>query len=138
MWGQIAFACGGVALLVAVIIPISDSSYADNPPSDQNHHKFSDVFLTLKPGDKVTFTNKDEVMHDLVSVTPDYDVELGKLQPGASKTLVFKNRGVLELGCSRHPEMKMTIFVRTPVVGTDEAIVNVDTLHERINLLRAS
>ena len=112
--------------------------YADNPHGSQNQHKFSDVFLALKPGDGVIFSNQDNVTHHLVSVTPEYELEIGELQPGTNKALVLNHKGVVDLGCSMHPEMKMTIFVRAPQGSERVAhVVDVGAAYPTINLLSA-
>ncbi|MBI3776349.1 MAG: hypothetical protein HY273_12510, partial [Gammaproteobacteria bacterium] len=123
MRNQIVIAGSGIALLATLAVS-GHKLYANNPSSEQSQHKFSDVFLAIKPGDEVTFANQDGVLHNLVSSSPDYTVEIGELQPGTSKTLVFNHKGVLDLVCSKHPEMQMTIYVRKPA-GENEA--NADT-----------
>lgn len=136
MRSEIVFVCSGVALLATLAVS-GHRLYANNPSSEQTQHKFSDVFLAIKPGDEVTFSNHDGVLHNLVSSSPDYAVEIGELQPGTSKTLVFKHKGVLDLVCSKHPEMQMTIYVRKPA-GENEANADSNALHETINLLSAN
>ena len=137
MRNEFAIACGGLALLTTIIVAGGRVS-ADNPSSHTNQHKFSDVFLALKPGDEVTFVNTDGVIHRLVSATPDYELTIGELQPGVSKSLVFNHKGVVDLGCSMHPEMKMTVFVRTPPKSPGFEDVDKSAYHATINLLSAS
>jgi len=138
MRNQFVVACSGM-LLSATIIVTGGVVSADTPRGSQAQHKFSDIFLALKPGDQVNFANRDGVMHKVVSVTPGYDLDVGELQPGASKAQVFNHKGVVDLGCKLHPEMKMTIFVRTPPkpAGSSE-VVDTSALHTTINLLSAS
>ena len=112
MQRDLAFIYSGVVVLAAVIT--GSVVHADISRDHQDQHKFSDVFLALKPGDMVTFANLDGVIHNIVSLSPEYGVNIGELNPGFSKTLLFNSKGVVDLGCSKHPEMKMTIFVRKP------------------------
>lgn len=137
MRNSFTFAYSGAAWLVTLIIAVG-IGHADSPHGNQNLHKFSDVFLALKPGDEVTFSNLDSVTHNLVSATPDYELDIGELEPGTNKALVFHHKGVVDLSCSRHPEMTMTIFVRTPPNSAESARVDANSVHATINLLSAS
>jgi plastocyanin len=136
MQRELAFAYSGVVLLATVIS--GSMVHADISKNHQDQHKFSDVFLAIKPGGVVTFSNLDGVVHNIVSLSPEYGVNLGELNPGVSKTLLFNRKGVVDLGCSKHPEMKMTIFVRKP--AATPAIEDPDsTKHTAtINLLSSS
>lgn len=138
MRNTLALICRGAVGLATIFI-VAGIGYADTPHGSQNQHKFSDVFLALKPGDGVIFSNQDDVTHHLVSATPEYELEIGELQPGDNKALVLNHKGVVDLGCSMHPEMKMTIFVRTPPRSDGvEHVVDTRTAHPTINLLSAS
>lgn len=137
-----------VMALIAAIIITGGVVYADISrgnqtqqkfaESQQHQHKFSDIFLALKPGDQVNFLNRDGVTHKLVSTSPDFVLDNGELRPGTSKALEFDHKGVVDLSCSLHPEMKMTIFVRSspplPVPETSDT----GTLRTNIYLLSAS
>lgn len=137
MRNTLALMCRGGVWLATIFI-VAGVGHADTPHGSQNQHKFSDVFLPLKPGDGVIFFNQDYVTHNLVSATPEYKLEIGELQPGANKALVFNHKGVVDLGCSMHPEMKMTIFVRTPPGPAGAEHVETSTAHATINLMSAS
>jgi len=136
MQRELAFAYSGVALLAVVIS--GSMVHADISKNHQDLHKFSDVFLAIKPGGVVTFSNLDAVAHNIVSLSPEYGVNLGELSPGVSKTLLFNRKGVVDLGCSKHPEMKMTIFVRTPAKPAEAEAVYTGKHQTTINLLSAS
>jgi plastocyanin len=145
MRNKVTFAVGSMAAVsgmawLATSIITGGMVHADSPRGNENQHKFSNIFLALKPGDQVTFSNQDGVMHRVMSVTPGYDLDVGELQPGASKALVFNRKGVVDLACKMHPEMKMTVFVRTPPKppGPPTEVVDSKALHTTVNLLSAS
>ena len=121
MRNTFAFA-GSSLFLLATLMITAGVGYAGLLGVSQNQHKFSDVFLALRPGDQVSFSNRDVVTHRLVSATPAYELDIGELKPGASKILVFDRKGIVDVSCSMHPEMKMTIFVRTPKHSGDAAV----------------
>jgi len=119
MWENhsFAFAYSGLALLTIITGNIVYADVAFNHPKK---HKFSNIFITLKPGDQVVFANRDDVVHNIKSVTPEYGVNIGEIEPGSNKIWVFNRTGVVDLGCTTHPEMTMTIFVRAPKKPDDE------------------
>jgi len=137
MRNYLTLVCSGAALLATISLT-GGAVRADNPRSHDGRHKFSDVFLALKPGDEVTFANRDGVIHKVMSVSPEYRLEVGELQPGADKSLVFNRKGVVDLSCSMHPEMKMTVFVRNPPKQPDAEVIDNGVIHTTINLLSAS
>ena len=73
--------------------------------------KFKPIIKVVKPGDIVTFKNDDNITHNIVSLTKDFEFDLGKFKPGMKKSVQFKQKGVVDVQCTIHPEMKMTIFV---------------------------
>ncbi|MBI3775103.1 MAG: hypothetical protein HY273_06055 [Gammaproteobacteria bacterium] len=90
----------------------------------------------------MTFLNRDGKTHHIVSLTPGYDLDTGELAPGASKDIVFNRKGVIDVGCSLHPEMQSTIYVRTSPKQPDAlpgaADVEPSAPHTTIDLLNAS
>jgi len=58
MWENysFAFAYSGMALLTIIIT--GSIVHADVALSHTSKHKFSNIFLTLKPGDQVVFANR--------------------------------------------------------------------------------
>lgn len=72
---------------------------------------FRPSIKVVKPGDSVKFKNIDNVVHNIVSLTDEFNFDLGEFKPGMTKTVRFKQNGVVDVECTIHPEMKMTIFV---------------------------
>lgn len=69
---------------------------------------FSPSKLTVKVGDKVTFTNNDSTTH---TVTGD-GFSSGDIAPGASWTNTFSKAGTFAYHCSIHPTMTGSITVQ--------------------------
>lgn len=72
---------------------------------------FSNPLKVIKPGDRLIFENDDTVVHNVVSATVGFQFDLGAFKPGMSKSLVFKETGVVDIECTIHPGMKMTLFI---------------------------
>lgn len=71
--------------------------------------KFSPDTLTVKVGDKVTWTNNDSAGHSATADDSSFDT--GVLATGQSATVTFNKPGTVSYHCSVHPMMKGTIIV---------------------------
>lgn len=93
-----------------------------NPPSgttqataDKNavtiqNFAFSPATLTVKVGDKVTWTNQDSAGHSATADDGSFDT--GVLAQGKSGSITFSKVGTFTYHCSVHPMMKGTIIVQ--------------------------
>jgi len=79
---------------------------------NQKDKIFSHSEITIKPGDTVTFKNGDEVSHNVYSSTPGMEFEIRRQAPGASSTVPFPKAGKVDVQCSIHPKMKLTVHVK--------------------------
>jgi plastocyanin len=79
---------------------------------NQKDRTFSQSEVTVKPGDKITFQNSDEVTHNVFSISPGMEFDLRRQAPGASSTVSFDKEGVSEVRCSIHPKMKLIVTVK--------------------------
>lgn len=75
------------------------SSYAFHPGT-----------VTVAPGAKVTFTNRDQTNHTATANGGAFDT--GTLAPGAAKTVVLTKPGTYTYICQFHAFMKATVVVR--------------------------
>ena len=98
-------------ILVIVLMCSAFSAHADQFVITQKNLAFSNPLKVIHPGDQIIFTNKDNISHNIVSLTSGFQFDLGVLPSGASKTVTFKNAGVADIQCTIHPNMKMTLFV---------------------------
>jgi plastocyanin len=75
--------------------------------------KFNPAKLTIKPGETVVWTNKDDKDHTVVS--DDRDEKTGfksdNLSSGDTFKHTFDKKGKFGYSCSYHPRMKGTIIV---------------------------
>ncbi len=78
---------------------------------EQKDRKFSQNEISIHVGDKITFTNSDEVTHNVYSATPGHEFDIKRQAPGGSSTVSFDKEGMVEVRCSIHPSMKLTVKV---------------------------
>lgn len=74
------------------------------------NYKFDPEVLTVPAGTTVTWTNKDEVPHSVVSSDKRF-TQSGGLDTGDTYSYTFKDAGSYEYFCSLHPFMKGKIVV---------------------------
>lgn len=78
---------------------------------DQKDRTFSQSGITVKVGETITFTNSDEVAHNVYSKTPTLEFDLARQAPGGKSEISFKKAGMVEVHCSIHPKMKLLVTV---------------------------
>ncbi len=85
------------------------STMAKNEVTIQNM-AFSPDTLTVKVGDKVTWTNQDAIGHS--ATADDNSFNTGVIAQGQSGSATFTKAGTYTYHCSVHPNMKATIIVQ--------------------------
>lgn len=67
---------------------------------------------TLKAGDRIIFTNEDDVIHNIhIFGAGDFEKDLGLQKPGATLSYTFAKPGAYRVRCNIHPSIKMTVTV---------------------------
>ena len=72
---------------------------------------FKPVTLKIKVGDSVNFYNDDPIFHNVFSLSDVKSFDLGSYPKGQGRKVIFDKPGIVEVECSIHPEMLMTIEV---------------------------
>ncbi|WP_369725237.1 MULTISPECIES: cupredoxin family copper-binding protein [unclassified Bradyrhizobium] len=98
----------GLALAAAILLPVTNARADDNMEIHIDNFVFQPAELKIKVGTTVTWTNRDDIPHTVVSA--------GKFR---SKTLdtddkfsfTFTNAGDYKYFCSLHPHMTGMIKV---------------------------
>lgn len=76
----------------------------------QEKRSFVPDLVAITVGQSVSFPNKDTLIHNVFSPTPD-KFDLGSYAKGEAKTRAFPKPGVHEIYCNIHPEMSATLVV---------------------------
>lgn len=67
---------------------------------------------TLAKGDRIVFTNEDDVIHNIHIFGPgDDEKDLGLQKPGATLSYTFDKVGAYKVRCNIHPSIKMAVTV---------------------------
>ncbi len=69
---------------------------------------------SLAKGDRIIFTNEDDVIHNIHIFGPGNDdsTDLGLQKPGATLTYKFDKAGAYRVRCNIHPSVKMAVTVK--------------------------
>lgn len=77
----------------------------------QRARQFSPRVTVIAAGTAVRFINRDEVYHNVFSVSPAKRFDVGKIKPRAGERIVFDRPGLVNLFCDIHPEMAAYVVV---------------------------
>lgn len=68
--------------------------------------------IDIKVGDTLRFKNNDPYNHDVYSASPEAEFDLGIYPKGQSKEVTFDKPGTIEVKCSIHDGMNLTVDVK--------------------------
>ncbi|MFI5071696.1 MAG: cupredoxin family copper-binding protein [Terriglobales bacterium] len=111
-WVLIATVILSLALLATVTSKRLASSRSEVATTsvDIDNFSFAPRQLTIPAGRRVTWINKDDVPHTIISV--DHRFKSKALDTNDKFSFTFQNPGVYEYFCSVHPTMTGKIIVR--------------------------
>jgi plastocyanin len=74
---------------------------------------FNKSSVALAKGDRIVFTNEDDVMHNIHIFGPgDDQKDLGLQKPGATLSYTFDKAAAYMVRCNIHPSVKMAVTVK--------------------------
>jgi plastocyanin len=74
---------------------------------------FNKASVTVMKGDRIVFTNEDDVLHNIHVFGPaDDDKDLGLQKPGATLDYTFGKAGLYTIRCNIHPSVRMAVTVK--------------------------
>jgi plastocyanin len=102
--------CAAVAFLMGIVVAVQAASTIT---VGQHGLQLSRSSASLAKGDRMVFTNEDDVIHNIHIFGPGNDdsTDLGLQKPGASLTYRFDKPGSYRVRCNIHPSVKMTVTV---------------------------
>jgi plastocyanin len=78
--------------------------------------------LAVPEGSTINFPNEDPISHNLFSLTPGHNFDLGLYRKGSGKAEKFQVPGVVNIYCNIHPNMSAVVHVmQTPYYGFADA-----------------
>lgn len=77
----------------------------------QRDRRFMPRVTAVPVGATIRFQNRDDVYHNVFSVSPAKRFDLGKYPPNATNQVTFTRPGVVNLFCDIHPKMAAWVLV---------------------------
>jgi plastocyanin len=77
----------------------------------QKDKRFVPHVLAVKSGEAVAFPNLDRIYHNVFSVTPGHEFDLGLYHRGTAKSQRFAGTGVVQVYCNIHAQMAANVVV---------------------------
>jgi plastocyanin len=102
--------CAAVAFLMGIVVAVQAASTIT---VGQHGLQLTQSSASLAKGDRIVFTNEDDVIHNIHIFGPGNDdsTDLGLQKPGAALTYRFDKPGSYRVRCNIHPSVKMTVTV---------------------------
>ena len=82
----------------------------DRVISTQNK-RFEPSVLAVTTGSEVSFPNMDRILHNVFSVSPGNDFDLGLYSAGTTRSVTFDEPGIIYVHCNVHHSMQADILV---------------------------
>jgi plastocyanin len=105
------FAFFRYAVLLAVSCLAVSAAQAETVQVTIDNFTFSPKEITVKPGDTVTWTNRDDIPHNVRS-SPPGTWKCAVMDTGNTCDITFKDAGSFQYFCALHPHMTGKIIVK--------------------------
>jgi plastocyanin len=104
-------AAAAIAFLSGIIVA---AEAATTLTVGQHGLVFTQNAASLARGDRIIFTNEDDVIHNINIFGPgnDESTDLGLQKPDATLTYRFDKAGAYRVRCNIHPSVRMAVTVR--------------------------
>jgi plastocyanin len=100
----------GVLLAGILLGPIA--AQATEAEATIDNFSFSPAILTVAPGTRVTWTNRDDIPHTVTDRDRPTEIKSPPLDTGETYSRTFTSSGTFTYFCSLHPHMQGTVVVR--------------------------
>lgn len=98
--------------LLPLLLPAASFAADQAHTIVQKGRAFRPVEVTINSGESLTFTNDDEFLHQIYSVSPGFGFDSDEKSPGENITETFTAPGTFTVRCHIHPKMKLLVHVR--------------------------
>jgi plastocyanin len=100
-----------IAFLMGIIVAVEATTTIT---VGQHGLLLSQSSASLAKGDRIIFTNEDDVIHNIhiFGPGPDESMDLGLQKPRATLSYRFDKAGAYRVRCNIHPSVKMAVTVK--------------------------
>lgn len=101
--------------VVVYLTPVNGAATTPPPRNPyvmaQIDERFEPHVLTVLQGARVEFPNRDDIYHNVFSLSSTKAFDLGRYPRGASKSVTFTKTGVVQVFCHIHSDMSAVVLV---------------------------
>jgi plastocyanin len=101
-----------------VVVYVETGPHAESSPSTpatsvmaQTNERFEPHVLPIVQGTRVEFPNRDDVYHNVFSLSSARTFDLGRYPKGSSKSVAFDKPGIAQVFCHIHSDMSAVVVV---------------------------
>jgi plastocyanin len=104
-----------ISCLAAVLagFTVAGAATAEEHTVVQKERSFGAAEVRVRAGDRIVFSNQDNVTHNLFSRSPGFEFEVKVQLPGQETPIDFDRPGEAEVRCAIHPQMKLRVVVES-------------------------
>ena len=99
------------AIVIAASLLAVSTARAEAVQVTIDNFTFGPQVVTVKPGDTVTWTNRDDIPHNVRSA-PGGTWKCAVMDTGNTCDITFKEPGTFKYFCALHPHMTGTVIVK--------------------------
>jgi plastocyanin len=99
------------AAAVLAALAVASAAAAEEHTVVQKDRSFAQPEIVVRAGDRIVFSNQDNVTHNLFSRSPGFEFEVKVQLPGQETPVTFDKPGEADVRCAIHPEMKLHLKV---------------------------
>jgi plastocyanin len=98
-----------IAFLMGIIVAVPAATVVS---VGQHGQLFTRSSASLARGDRMIFTNEDDVIHNIHIFGAGFERDLGLQKPGVALNYTFDRSGAYTVRCNIHPSMRMAVSVK--------------------------
>jgi plastocyanin len=104
---------GRLGAILVLALMIGGVALADDDHTIvQSGRAFHPGEVTINQGDTLTFSNRDEFIHQIYVKSDAMTFDSDEQPPGEDVLLKFPTAGTFEVHCHIHPKMALTVHVK--------------------------
>jgi plastocyanin len=100
-----------VQMLLLLTALAGTAARAEDHVVTQKGKAFSVTSMKAKVGDTLTFENLDPFVHNIFSLSDVQSFDLGTFGKDEKREIKLEHKGILEVECAIHPEMRLVVDV---------------------------
>lgn len=104
--------CSALALAGTILVLAASAGAQTSQTIVQMGRAFHPGEITIALGDTLTFSNRDDFIHQIFVKSDSMSFDSNEQPPGQNVSVFFPARGTFEVRCHIHPRMSLIVHVK--------------------------